>query len=304
MQLGVNFCHDPRQPIGFNADAVRALRPPVVRATARDPENLGAWLDSAELNHLSVLWTIPIERIGLRRALYVARMIRSLAWRFTAGVEIGFAPWAWSACKPAEYLHQALEIAGLLDCPVLLGLDPDRSIRGRAWFHTFMAEAGRLPPDHLRRHFAAWSTSATRPGRPIGRFRFRVLQADLMARLGLPIAFTRVGWQIGEPLSLWRGIVENFRASVQTIGEPHDHVVDVTPTIRARWLLEAYSFAEELRATHFIVEAERMRPSLGVNRWSLYDGESGRPDQAWTSLLWRQAYPLRPATDAYVDARR
>jgi hypothetical protein len=309
-KLGVNFCHDARQPIGFNADAVRALRPPIVRAVTSHAENIHRWFESARAERLRVLWTIPIETIGFRRAMYIAREIGSQNVgphaAFTAGVEIGFAPWALRSrndgAAAAEYLHQAIEIASLLEgrTSVLLGLGQDCSREARAWAASVFAEASRLPNGELARHFTALSASATAIGRPIARVRFTDFAAEIHGRFGLRLAFTRVGWHVGQPLTFWRSIVENVRAATEAIGTPHEHVTHVTQAIRARWLLEANAFAEQLGATHFIVEAERPAPSLGVNRWSLYNPETGRPDQVWTALQWRHAMAAQLNPRAFV----
>jgi hypothetical protein len=301
MQLGVNFCHDARQPIGFNVDAVRALRPPIVRFALENLEetnNLKLWIRSADLLGLRVLWSLPLELTGYRNTMYAARVIRQEAGAVTAGVEIGVRPW-WAGADARTFLHQALNLAELLDRPVLLGLGLDGGTKAEgAWYRDFTREVAHIDSSLFRRYFSSWSAAGTIAGRPIARWRLRAMQADMHARTGLPIAFTRIGWPIGQPLAFWQGIRESWRGALEAAaaGQTREPVGTVTHAIRARWLLEAWTFAREtLGASYFVVDAEPRRRGLEVNQWSLYDVETTRADRAWTALLWRHAYPRRPA---------
>lgn len=295
MQLGVNFCHDARQPIGFNRDALLALRPPVVRfaVTADHVANLLPWIRSAEDERLQVLWCIP-ESLSLSTAHTVARAIVNHGLHVTAGLEIGFAPWAFNRA-PWEFVWFASSVASMIQAPLfsrgyrplLLGLGFDGSAESAAWFRTFL----KMPSVAIvREYFQGVGVNATQPGRPLRRFLFRAVQARLMDQLGLPVAFTRVGWQLGQPLTPWHAWQELLR-SVWYLEETHP--TSVTVDVRRRWLLEAYETAEQLGATHFLLEPPLPGPA-GVNRWPLFDPQTARVDHVWHTLQWHAARRVQP----------
>jgi len=294
MQLGVNFCHDAKQPIGFNLDAVRALRPPIVRVVVSKTADLPRWIREADNARLQVIWCLP-ETMSITAARTAATIIGTHGLHVTAGLEIGFRPWAFKR-SPMQFLRFALAVSAVTAYddfftretrPIVLGAGVDGSPASAAWYRLFIRLA-RTERRRVSEQFHAFGLHATSPGRPFRRFVFRGVQAQIMDSLRLPIAFTRVGWQLGEPLTLWREFVEFVRTGWN--GELEVPLLDVSYEVRRRWLLEAYDHAERLGATHFVIEPDFVRPrSDGFNRWSLYDPSRQTADPVWHTLTWRAA---------------
>lgn len=304
MRLGVNFCHDARQGIGFNRDAVRALRPGVVRfaVTYDQISNLQAWARAAAAERLNVLWVIP-EQLSGPTARTVARLIANHYLDVTAGVEVGFAPAITRDLDPWRFLSWASSIVQLLRIhdgrlPIILGTGFDGASSGPAfgWFGNLLLAAKR--DTGLLEAIEAIGVSALNPGRMFRRLQWAAWQSTVAADLRKPLAFTRAGWQLGEPFGRIRAFLEagraawNYEEELPTI---------LTRTIRRRWILDAYDRADRLGAAYFVLEPELAEVALvdrlgdhHVNRWPLYDVSVQRVDHVWTALQWRDARAARP----------
>lgn len=293
MQLGVNHVWNPKQPIGFSPAAMRALRPPVVRHLVREPENILPWIRSAERVRARVVWTIPIEIMGVPAARLALRQIRDFGLEATAGVEIGLCPWTWGTVTPAAFLGmleavQDLAPRGLFwrdTRPLVIGLGLNPAIRSaNVWTRAFLKLA-RPKAEDLRRTYHGLGLFHVGGGRPFRRFGCTAWQHAIMNSLGLPITFSRIGWQIGEDLTFWQGLRWSFRRTAA--GETADATTNVTAEIRRRWLVEAFERARALGALQFLLEADTSPASPNDNLWSLYTEHDGRADHAWLALQWR-----------------
>lgn len=310
MRLGVNFIHDAKQPLGFNADAVRALRPELVRFVVTKPEDLTAWIDRASLACLRVLWNIPVEAMGRTGTRHAARIISTHGRDVTAGIEFGFAPWA-SPVPPAQFLRDALlaaeypaftfdgQIAGCMDGdltrarvftnerPLVLGTGFDARQRSSDWLRRMLVDARKVKA--VGDTFHAIGVSIADSPRPMSRRIFPGAVRTILDELGRPVAVTRVGWQLGTPLTRWTSFWSHVPIALDawTRGipsAPRAHVV--TPDLRRRWLIDAYRRCRALGASHFILEPEILGDGDGSNRWPLYDAREQRPDPVWQALAW------------------
>lgn len=293
MQLGVNFRPSPRSGLGFNSDAVRALRPTLVRHVLTNPADLPIWIRSAEQQGLSVLWSVPIEQLGPAGTILALFQLVQNAQHVTGGLEIGTAPWK-AGLPPGTFLAQALATIDVMSMapiggavprfpwPLILGAGiEDTSRQSRLWLAGLLSTARRYL---LRGRFQGLGVTAVTPGRPPRRWFLNALAFNL-ARLELRPSFIRVGWPLGMELRWWTGVRETYRRSRDT--GTRQPVWHLDTWVRRRWLLEAYELARQLGALHFILEAEP--GGDGLQEWGLYDAHAGRPDPAWYALQWRHA---------------
>lgn len=295
MQLGVNFTPSAALGLGYNQDALRALRPAVVRHVILDTAHLNAWIDAARVARARVLWVIPPEVIGVGAARFAIRGIMARGADLTVGIEIGHAPWQFGVAPEdaaARFLMLS-ELARYRDplfvFPVIAGLGHDGSLEASAWFKRFLWFARHGA--HFDRSASAIGVHAVAPGRPFRRRLWARVARQCQDAFGLPLAFTRVGWQIGQPLSRLRTAIEYWRdldaakdtgADLKALEPP----AVVTPQVRGRWILDAWHHAEALGASHFLLEAPHLNPVQG-HAWPLYDQDSQRADHVWTTLNWR-----------------
>lgn len=300
MQLGINFIHDARQPIGFDADAARALRPGVVRFVVDDPSAIAGWVQSALSLRLRVLWCIPVERIGQAAARHVLNTILRYPDAAIAGFEIGDTAWS-RAISPHEFLEMAQEIAqiavvrgvwvrGRGRCPILLGGGYDATQEAWPWTLSLLEYVKVWP--RARNVFSGLAVSSTRLGAPLPRRTFRWLN-DWLEAYDWRIAFTRMGWPIGSPLSPWHQLRENWIEFKDNRCQPN-WTREISRDVRDRWVLEAVVAAERpIGASHVFLDPE---PDLtGMNRWACFDTLTGRVDPLWHGLTWHKQATLTAA---------
>lgn len=293
MELGVNFRPAAAATFGFNADAIRALRPAVVRHVITDPSTLTPWIASAERHQLRVLWSIPIEGLGPVASVMVIDTLLARAQHLTAAIELDTAHTARIGVPTRRLEHRtnmgvalALALAIVVrqhpttNCPVLLGTEcEDGDHMADAWLSAVWQFLKKR--DIPMERFQGLAITVLQRGRPPRRRRLAKLAARL-GRRGLKLAFVRVGWPVGMPLKLrWR-VRETYRRwqDVRTLDGKS----------RQRWLVEAYELARRLGASHFVVEPEP--GDDGLPAWGLYDGRRELPDPAWYALQRRHdAHP-------------
>lgn len=290
MDLGVNFIRGRAESLGFNGDAVRALRPPIVRLVLSDPEHVSQWANAARRVKLKILWCVAPEEIGFGAARVAVRHLIDFAADVSAGLEIGDRPYLVQHTCPGVFLEHALILSTMASNrlgSVILGAGVDGSAASAIWTRALLAAVPKEAwQSKSRFNGLACHTSGFGLGRPL-RFRyFRHFRFALGDRLGpVRLAFTRVGWRPGYRLAAWTELKENLRAL--WLEGRHVRARDwVTAEMVHRWSLRAYESARLLSASHFIIDAWPDR-AAGINTWGFYDSLSGRASQTWQALQWR-----------------
>lgn len=275
MILGVNFEPAAGAPLGYEVEAVRALRPAVVRHVLLDWQNGLAWASSARRSCVRVLWTIPSDVIGVPAARHALRELVVGAADVTAGYEIGLAPWQY--LDPRAHLVAAYRLAEHVphnpNVPVILGTGYNRARQAERWLAGLVAAA---PPrsrmfDAVSVHCVDQSWAV-----PLGGLSWALAADRIRRAFDVPLAVTRAGW----PLESRLGLVARAIETVAT-GQP---TRVLTAPARRRWLFRLLGWAAALEATHVLLEADG---SPGAPRWSLYDRESGLADHLWPACRWR-----------------
>lgn len=291
VELGVNFVRGSREGVGFNYDAIRALRPPFVRIRLTDPENAARWADAARVAKLRVLWCLPVEEIGPAAARHTVRNLRHTAWDLSCGLELGDTPAATYALGAGDFLGRMTAIATLADGklgPAVLGVGFDGSSRSAA-FLSAVLRAGHRMAGTVHETFQGGFGVRTRAGRPFGRYHVLAVALRLQSAFGVPIAVTAAGWQAGERLGAWAGLRETWR-ELWTVGLEAREQAYLTADTRTRWTVQAFEEAGAAGARWFVAGVPGERPD-GINAWGCYNPTSGRPDPAWTRMLWRASAP-------------
>jgi hypothetical protein len=290
VQLGVNFSPAPEQASGFNVDAVRALRPPLVRLMLDNPATtLETWIASARRHKLHVLWSIPLELVGLQAAVYAARFLALAAADVTWGVEIGYAPWFMPAAADA-FLADAIVVASEArqafprPC-ILLGLGYDGSPKASAFLGRLLAVSSGS--SLVAQAFGGVTASIIAPGRRPRRYVLRGAALKVGSAWRLPLVVTRAGWPLGMRLRPFDAVRELLTGDYSPMGDTRAFGV-LTPRMRRTWTLEAYELARALGSPCFVLEHEPRR-TAGLHTWSLFDPIESRPDPLWIAVQWHHA---------------
>lgn len=287
MHLGLVYLASPRRPL--NREALRGLRPEILRLPVRSLPDLRRRLSEAAALRVRVLWVLPAERWSPLALWLAVRDLMLDRTGTTVGIELG--EWAaGSGIGPSEYLDRvagaakAVREADRPDPPLLVlgtgvGYDPGR----RAWLEAVLRAVEGAPG------LAAVEAVGLTPlaeGGPLARETRRLARLVRRAAPRLGLVVSAVGWPLGTRLSR----LDRWRARLAALREgdgwrrPPERL---TRALRGTWFWWAWREWQREGARLFCVYAhvDGGGPDDGWGVWS----ETRGADLAWRELRWRAA---------------